>query len=229
MGIKLLTILSSCTAVAIANTTFFVVSERISTAQSESEKAYQDARIDAADPQPNEVLDNLTAIVESNPNLIWEGQPGKRRVVVATFTTTATYKEGEQIFPSPDGIWVTIAPELKDFCTNYKKTGVDNDQLNLRLKQLLGLPPNSDYTHIAEIWVHPQYLKRPTLDPEINDRTVQLPNPIQGSFPFPEGVDDAYQQWFKKLFNNRNTSPYPWTALGYTYDWDTVGEILLNI
>jgi hypothetical protein len=216
MRIKLLAFLSSCTALAIVSSTIFPFSGKISTAQSTPPKAYQEALIDAADPQSDEVLSNLTAIVESNPKLIWEGQPGKRRVLVATFAkANSGYRAGQKI-PPPSEIWVTVVPELKNFCTQYKNIGVNNKQLNERLEQLLGLPPNGEYVEVAEIWVAPQYLKRPTLDPEINDRTAQpLPNPIQ----YPQGVDSAYQTWFTNQVNNRKSSPYPWTGLGYTYDW----------
>lgn len=220
MRFKLLTLLSSCTALAIAGSTIFPFSGKISTAQPTPPNTYQDALIDAADSQPDEVLDNLTAIVDSNPNLIWESEPGKNRVLVATFAkANSRYREGDKISP-PSEIWVTVVPELKDFCANYKNTEVDNNQLNLRLKQLLGLPPHVEYVKVAEIWVDPQYLKRPTLDPEISDRNVQpLANPIQYPLSFPPGVDQTYQDWFTQLVENRNHSGYPWTGLGYTYDW----------
>jgi hypothetical protein len=238
MKVKLLIFLSLSTALAIVSSTIFAFSGKMSTAQTTVSKAYQDALIDAADSVPDEVLDNLTAIVESNPKLIWEGQPGNSRVLVATFTEAEAIgdKSGQKIFP-PSKIWVTVVPELKDFCTKYKNTGVDKNQLNLRLKQLLGLPPNREYVKVAEIWVHPQYLKRPTLDTEINDRTVQpLTNSIHPSL-FYEGADSAYQTWFTNQIKNRELNrnpsknlerltnnnhqddPYPWTGLGYTYDW----------
>lgn len=240
MKIKLLAFLSSCTAVAVASSTFWTFSERISIAQPEPPQAYLEALEDAAKPEDDEVLDNLTAIVdpEYNPNLNWDD---KGRVLVATFTWKERFEEGNFIKPSndkPKVIWVTVVPELRDFCTNYNNTEVNNSKLNLRIEQLLGVRQNSGYTHIAEIWVNPEYLKRPTLDPEINDRTVQpLPNPIQDPLPFPEGVDEAYKDWFEdqikqqqthqnrlsnreRLTNNQtDDDPYPWTGLGYTYDW----------
>lgn len=84
----------------------------------------------------------------------------------------------------------------------------------------MGLPSEGDYLEIAEIRVHPQYLKRPTLDPEIDDSTVLIiPNPPQYPLLFSENVDPFYQNWLTKLVKNRNTSGYPWTGLGYTYDW----------
>jgi hypothetical protein len=196
--------------------------ELITQSQPAISKAYQEALVDAADPQPYEVIENLTAIInpDTNPDLNWDNQG---RVLVATFTRKNKFETGDLIASRPDKvtvIWVTVVPELKDFCTNYKDTGVNNQQLNLRLKQLLGLPSEEDYVEIAEIRVHPKYLKRPTLDPEIDDSTVQLiPNPVQYPLSFEENVAQSYQDWLINLVKKRNESRYPWTGLGYTYDW----------
>lgn len=204
--------------------------------QPETLKAYQAALLDAADPQPNEMLNNLTAIDHLKVD-------NQGRVLVVTFTKKGIYeKEEDKLIVSKPNyekvVWVTMAPELKDFCQQYKEIGVSKDELNLRLKQLLGLPSEGDYVEIAEIRVHPKYLKRPTIDPEINDSTVQLiPKPPQDTLPFSDSVDKTYQEWFQTQIetqksqqnpssnlerltdNNPYNDPYPWTGLGYTYDW----------
>jgi hypothetical protein len=227
MKIKSLASLTFLTVLVIAVSTSFNGSKKPSTAQLQPEipDAYREALEDAAKPELDEILDNLTVIDPSNPNLKWDQQ---ERVLVANFATENKFKPGK---PIPKEIWVTVVPELKEFCTKYKNAlaeihngQLNEDQLNesviLRLKQVLGLPPNSDYTHIAEIWVEPEYLKRPSLDPEINDSTVQpIPHPIQDPLPFSEGANLAYQSWFKTMLDKRSTSLYPWTGLGYTYDW----------
>jgi hypothetical protein len=214
----------------MASSQVVTTSGELSFAQTTQPNAYLDALyknavIDARDPQPDEVLLNLTAINESNLDLRWEGKPGKSRILVVTLVTlegASTYKEGKQV--TDREIWVTAHPELQKFCRQYQQiTKANTDQLNLRLKQLLGLPPTRKYTHVVEIWVDPQYLKRPSLDPEIIDREVQpIPNPIPDPLPFPEGIDEAYKAWFtsqiKEWKENRENS-YPWTGLGYTYDW----------
>jgi hypothetical protein len=223
---NLLSFLGSCTVLAIPSATFFSLPNKISTAQTPSSNTdlnilYENALLDAADPQDNQVLNNLTVIDKSNQNLKWEGEQGKSRIQVVTFTTEKGYGIGS-VTPPPEGIWVTVVPDLHKFCHEYLNTGVDQKQLNLRLTQLLGLPPEpSSYTHIAEIWVDTQFLKRPSLDPEINDETVQtFPNPIKYPLPFSQGADSAYQAWFTNLIMNRKISHYPFTGLGYTYDWE---------
>lgn len=222
---NLLSLFSSCTVLAISSATFFSLPNKISTAQTPSSNTdlnilYENALLDAADSQDNEVLNNLTVIDKSNQNLKWEGEQGKSRILVATFATEQEYPIGN-FTPRPERIWVTVFPELQKFCKQYLNTIVNQKQLNLRLKQLLGLPPDSEYNTITEIWVDTQYLKRPSLDPEINDATVQtFPNPIKYPLPFSQGADSAYQAWFTNLIMNRKSSHYPFTGLGYTYDWE---------
>ncbi|CAN1208665.1 hypothetical protein TUMEXPCC7403_00490 [Tumidithrix helvetica PCC 7403] len=212
MRIKPLSFLCSFTVLIIASSTILAASGKDSVAQLVPPEALRDA----AEPLPNEVLDNLTVINESNPNIKWDGQRGKSRVLVATFTRANGHASGK----TASVIWVTVAPELKDFCKKYKDTEATTEELNRRLNQLLGLRPNEGFTHIAEIWVDPQYLRRPTLNPDIRRYpTKSEPLPIQLPLQFPQGVDIAYQKWFTKQVEDRAKSSYPWTGLGYTYDW----------
>jgi hypothetical protein len=214
MRIRSLSFLRSCTVLAIAGFTTFVFFQKAAVAQSEVPKAYLEALKDASDPQPNEVLDNLTVIDKSNPNIKWDDQGS--RVLVATFTKENGYTSGK----ITSVIWVTIVPELQNFCQQYVDENIGTRKLNQRLNQLLGLRPDEGFTHIAEIWVNPQYLKRPTLNPDIRKHaTKSEPLPIQFPLQFPQGVDLAYQNWFVKMISSRKSSPYPWTGLGYTYDW----------
>lgn len=245
MKIKSLAFLSSCTVLAIASSVILSLSEKVSTAQTTIPDVYKKALIDAAEPEPEEVLDKLTVINESNPK-IWEGEPGKSRVLVATFSTKNRHKIGQQtllpIKPKNSGridlteinpIWVTVISELQDFCKQYKKNiEVTNDPLvtkeilNERLEQVLGLPPKSGYTDIATIAVDRKYLRRTTPNSDISTYQKQsltdsifISNSKQPNLRFSDGVNSIYKDWFTALFNNRNSSKYPWTGLGYTYDW----------
>ena len=220
MRINWLFFFSSCTGLAIASLTTFCDNQIISTAQPlQQPKAYQDALIDAADPRPDEILSSLTVINLSNQKIKWEGQANNRRVLVVTFTNENVYQPGI-ISPKSDGIWVTIVPELYNFCKQYKEAGIDRVNLNERLVQLLGLPPKPQYTHIAEIAVAPQYLRRTTLDPDISNYASQTFSiPISSTVKVPSNVDPVYKAWFIKQVSNEINKKYPWTRLGYTYDW----------
>lgn len=233
------------TILAVAISDGFSGFEKISNAQPQptpTESLLLKALEDAALPESHEVLNNLTVINRSNPNLTWDEQG---RVLVATFTKENRFQQGKQIKSNnrsdPQVIWVTVAPKLKNFCTDYVQANseVSPQKLNERLEQLLGIKPNSQNIHVARIWVHPEYLKRPTIDPEINDSIAEIPPPSHEICPDQNGDCDPYQKWFKqqleeqeknrKYFQNLRdnstlvspTPPslYPWTGLGYTYDW----------
>ena len=60
--------------------------------------------------------------------------------------------------------------------------------MELRLQQLIGLPPQKGYTHFSLLWVDPDDLFRPSPDNEIDDTTVGL--------SFPENAAEEYQNWF---------------------------------
>jgi hypothetical protein len=94
--------------------------------------------------------------------------------------------------------------------------------LTLRTLQLLGLPPNSSSTYFVEMWVSPQSLFRPTPDSEITDTTVQL--------DFPSSATSEYKDWFNgNIVYSYYPERYPWTRLGYTYDWaDTASHVGLS-
>ena len=109
-------------------------------------------------------------------------------------------------------VWVTLVPKVRDFCRGYQRRGMD--RLVLRLEQLLGLPPGDGKELFAELWVKPEDLYRPCPDPEVNDRVCSLDFPRSSALQ----LDPAYQQWFEGNFDYGDEG-YPWTRLGYTYDW----------
>lgn len=91
------------------------------------------------------------------------------------------------------------------------------DDADRRLKQLLGLPPNSEYGYFIEFWVKTSDLSRPCPDNEITDTECQV--------CFPKDVDQAYIDEFNQMRIDRYYpcelyKQYPWTELGYTFDWN---------
>ena len=118
-------------------------------------------------------------------------------------------------------IWVTAAAQVADLCRQrrgpFRRTRTP-EALSLRLEQLLGLPPGNGKDRFVELWVDPKDLFRPCRDPEITDRTCALTFPQGAGFV---AITDDYRKWFNDLAASSYTgdSPYPWTGLGYTYDW----------
>jgi hypothetical protein len=188
--------------------------------------AYLAAVEDAAVAEPEEICRSLTAIAPYNEDLVWQGEGDERRVLMATWTGYTGYDElaGKRIrlddlrrgaYEAARDIWVTPVPEVKAFCRRHPC--VPPERRVLRLEQLLGLPSGSGKTRFVEFWVKPEDLFRPAPDPEVSDCEAELDFPVSGQFVT---VDPAHIAWFQSLMEESyGEDGYPWTRLGYTYDW----------
>lgn len=174
------------------------------------DQMYQSAVEDAMIAEPNEIYSGLVPIVETNTNLFWQGDSGNKSVLVVTFTKYASsYPVDETVNTTWGETWVTVVPEIKTF---FQEHVDQNSNLTLRAKQLLGLPANNTGEYLVELWVNPQSLFRPTPDNEITDTTAQL--------TFPSSTTPEYKIWFNNnIIYSYFPEKYPWTRLGYTYDW----------
>ncbi len=173
---------------------------------------YQAAVLDASVAEPIEISRNLTPINNYNQDL---NRDEKGRVLVLTWTSWSGYDTlvGQETTTGVD-VWVTVVPHLRDF---YHRLSYSRDKKVLRLEQLLGLPPHSGKDRFVEIWVHPDNLFRPSPDPGISDSEAELAFPtLLGQ----EVVSPEYKVWFENLkASSYGEKGYPWTRLGYTYDW----------
>lgn len=137
-------------------------------------------------------------------------------VAVVTWTPRPTadehYPFGET---TVDGdVWVTLVPEVRQLCARYPRAP---DALRLRLQQLLGLPPRDEEHVFVEMKVHAKDIFRPCPDPD--------PTKAACANVFPEDVDVHHKAWLAEqvLQSYRTPQGFPWTRLGYTYDWNTDG------
>lgn len=173
----------------------------------EASARYRAAVADAAFAEPTEVVDNLTAIVPWNTDLIRDDEG---RVLMVTWTSYPGYDElAGQDTPAGVELWVTVGRELQTFC---RETGLRGAALALRLEQRLGLPPNVGKDRIVELWVPESALFRPAPDAEITDTTAEL--------AIPSVAAAEHIGWLMNLTAaSYGQQGYPWTRLGYTYDW----------
>jgi hypothetical protein len=176
---------------------------------------------DAKQPLADEVVNNLWALSPNNPQVKWRENNGKIEYLMSTWKYTSN--------PSTDWpvgakkllayqTWFTAVPQVKQFCQQYQATDSnipDNVELSLRLQQYLGLILNkySTKTHFVEMWVKAEDLTRPCIDGEINDSSCNLlPVPVPDSSPVIKAI-------YTNSYTNSKQEYYPWTGLGYTYDW----------
>lgn len=210
-------------------------------------KDYQLALDTAIIPQYNRIYRSLTAITHSSPTLTFDD---KGRVLLVSATTFDYFPEvaGTEFQLSRQS-WFTPFPDLKKACSNY-----DTDDKSARLNQQLGLPPTYNIKMIGEVYVELKDIFRPCPDPEIFDRECQVsvevlnnktsdPNvpwfcPVDGEDIIQ--VSGAFSQvsrsHFEWMCNNWRGSyqssdvykNYPWTGLGYTFDWGSKDGVGLS-
>jgi len=96
---------------------------------------------------------------------------------------------------------------------------------------------------MLELWVAPKDLFRPCPDTEISDTVCELDFPLD-AFHTPDlanlvratagpdyGAFMTYPNWFANQSRYAYTpgaNPYPWTRLGYTYDWGNNSHVGLS-
>ena len=157
--------------------------------------------------------------------------------------------------------WVTVVPELKSLLGNAPTLLRVAQSLGLPPPFATKTLGN---TCMVELYVSPANLFRPSADPEVTDHEAELVFTADGYRKFDDTLlvysdmpcDTRYcasdcatskkcgMTSYRNWYNNRRTyvysqtsvsSPYPWTALGYTYDWGNptpphygVSEFVLN-
>ncbi|MFK7783539.1 MAG: hypothetical protein AB8B56_00410 [Crocinitomicaceae bacterium] len=188
------------------------------TTPKEDSSTYRSAIKEAMYPEEKNVYNKLIPITKKNPNLIWKTIDCDEYVLMVSWKGDDSfyrpYLNADSTF-YPTGnwpIWVSAAPQLLQRMKSEKYTNADR-----RLKELLGLPPNSIYNYFIEFWVKAEDLFRPCPDNEITD--------TQCDVCFPADIDSTYKAWVNQSRIDRYYpcnlyDQYPWTALGYTYDWN---------
>jgi hypothetical protein len=184
--------------------------------------------LDAQNPEPLEINHQLTRIIGNN-SLIDTLINGDRYILMVSWKANSKWfpKSGQYNTDKYD-IWVTAAPQIQEKCKEFFRTQKDP---YMRLRQLLGLQPFTIETFFLELWVPPSALYRPCPDNETDDTACDLNLPVN--------VTEDYRKWFNhtRAFQYNDCSDttfkefgYPWTQLGYTYDWspDNPGNIGLS-
>ena len=119
---------------------------------------------------------------------------------------------GRQFVTDGYTLWVVLPYELEERMRRMPLMG-DSLECRMRMLQLLGLPPDSPYDRLLFFYADRSMLLRP------------CPNPAVGACAvpdvFPGDLSAPYREWFeaRTALSYGEENPYPWTRLGYTYDW----------
>ena len=193
---------------------------------------------------PNVVWEN--GVVGSRLLVVtWLGDAGKyyQCTVAEGCSGNSACIEGGECPAYKYDSWVTVVPEIKNWF-------IGTVPAPLRLAQLLGMPPEAatpghanERKYMLELWVAPKDLFRPCPDTEISDTVCELDFPLD-AFHTPDlanllsatagpdyGTFMTYPNWFANQTRYSYTpgaNPYPWTRLGYTYDWGNNNHVGLS-
>ena len=176
--------------------------------------AYATAIADAAVASPRKVQPLLALPDEATLNVVaWLSE--KKIPACARSALPCELTQGER------PLWVTLAGEVQARCRTWNLHG---DALRRRIEQLLGLPmdPPPAYRGVAfvEFRVARASLERPCLGITADDArrpvctlTALPATPVALRNFVAQQMADSY------VVDNPQGPGYPYTRLGYTYDW----------
>ncbi len=203
-------------------------------------EAYGDAIADAAVSRPGEVVQDLLVPTPADPRTQWQTFDGEQYLLVQTvsYKPVAAVASGEE-FAADEDIWIAVPGEMEEACAKYRCTRLSVDELDLIFKQVIGLPPDADYSVLSRFWVKPTDLVRPctNVDPMVASCPQLMVNTMAGgtdwsSFLLGQGMYSwrvprhgtpmpriSCAQRYEDTARG-NCYGFPWTRLGYTYDWN---------
>ena len=146
-----------------------------------------------------------------------------------------TTKKTQNLYPG--ALWVSTGSELPVWYRD-PANGVNSGNIALKTAQLLGLPTSSlkEYNAVVELWVDPDKVFRPTRDPNRMVQPTALPTEGFAAKPaYMSNNDyDKFKTWYTGNIASSYSDPdpnnqYPWSQLGYTYNWGGSQDTLASI
>ena len=162
---------------------------------------------DAMNAEESDIMP-LVNISREDENVLWDGD---KVLVSFMHKYPDSYPAGADVTLQWGNVWCTSAVEMYRWIQS-------NDEVTdwtERFHQLLGMPLSKNYNTITAVWVDADLLYRPAFEPDPN-KPMQLTLQKTGDDDF----DAMFETWFENnTASSYSTGSYPWTRLGYTYDW----------
>ena len=113
-------------------------------------KVYGAAIRDAAVSRPGEVVTDLLVPTPEDPRTTWADFEGEQFMLVQTvsYRPVAEVLPGESFSTSSD-VWIAVPGEMDEICRDYGCSQMNVKELDLAFKQVIGLPPDADYSVLA--------------------------------------------------------------------------------
>lgn len=169
---------------------------------------YAAAVEDAAFAREDEVH-SLVTVAPGAEFVTWD--EAEERILLCTWHNYPdSYPVGETVTLEWGTVWTFTPDELG---ARYAAEAKTVEDWELRLKQLIGFPPDSVHSTFTTFWVDPADICRPAYQPDPTDGGMTTA--LDG-----EAADPAFKEWFdSNILGSYFYGDYPWTRLGYTYDW----------
>ena len=145
------------------------------------------------------------------------------QTLTTTVVTLTNYDYPSGVQSLSRAVWVTAVPEVQEKCSKFS-----DPDLGLRLRQLIGLQPDAKFQYFATKTVRSSDIFRPATDPT---STTEWPcsdsKQATCGEVFPDWVTSDHIKWIANQMltsylisaEHNGAYSYPWTRLGYTYDW----------
>lgn len=165
-----------------------------------TERAYRRAIRDAAVIEPAEAVP--LAPVAGDPVRVAAWTPDRY------LDSYRPHLDGGPLTLTWGPLWVALESEERMRCAGFRRRN-----LHRRLEQLLGLRPTGEARSYVVLEVARSALRRPCYDPD--PTAAGCPLEPAGDLP------QDFRDWLgaNALASYRLPDGFPWTRLGYTYDW----------
>lgn len=184
----------------------------VASGNSEIESLFADAVEDAMVAQPDEIKP-LVVLDKKDDRVTWN-QQGDKVLLLSWHKYPESYVEGSEITLEYGPVWTFTDKEIIAWYQENQKGVTDWD---MRLRQLIGLMPDSMYTHMTAFWADPKDVVRPAYCQDTTHDDMAT--------TFTEEPSEEYLTWFNgNIVSSYFEGSYPWTRLGYTYDWAVPGK-----
>ena len=175
-------------------------------AAGDTDTLWKSAMTDAVFSEDEEIHE-LVTLTEDDEQVLWD-ETGERVLLLSWHDYDDACAPGDSIRTEYGDIWATSVGEMQAW---YEENRGEVEDWELRFAQLLGVHEDEGYTRFTGFWVSPEDVIRPAY---VTDVTKQMEN------DYTLVTDGAYKEWFDgNILWSYFESDYPWTRLGYTYDW----------
>lgn len=124
-------------------------------------------------------------------------------------------------------LWVFVPKDFVNRCKEKKQINTSSDikALSQRLSKLLGLNTDQQRDTIVYMKVPKDSLFRPAYVTDIGQKLDEKNND-KGNNAYINQLNDKHRKW---MVGQQTTNDYPWTRMGYTYDWGGANEDYIGV